>query len=104
MQLVHGHVTLQNIEDNITGEFVNDSPNNKVKKIQWVSGKNFHKLKIIIPKEFMVDDVFVEDSLDEIEVYVEPQYLNLKDGTEIQFVRYGYCKKDSQNQAIYTHK
>ena len=99
-----GNVTLQNIEDDITGEFVNDSPNNKVKKIQWVSGKNFHKLKIIIPKEFMVDDVFVEDSLDEIEVYVELQYLNLKDGTEIQFVRYGYCKKDSQNQAIYTHK
>ena len=99
-----GNVTLQSIDNNISGEYVNDSPNNKVKKIQWVPERNFHRLKIIIPKEFMVDDAFVEDSLDEIEVYVEPQYLNLKDRTEIQFVRYGYCKKDSQNQAIYTHK
>lgn len=99
-----GNIKLQDIDEDITGEFVNNTPDNKVKKIQWVPVKNFHSLKIIIPKEFMVDDVFVEDSLDEIEVYVEPKYLDLKDGTEIQFVRYGYCKKDSQNQAIYTHK
>ena len=28
----------------------------------------------------------------------------LKEGEEIQFVRFGYCRKDSQNQAIFTHK
>ena len=35
---------------------------------------------------------------------MSPHYLELKDGTEIQFVRFGHCKKDSANQAIYTHK
>ena len=30
--------------------------------------------------------------------------LQLKEGEEIQFIRFGYCRKDSQNQAIFTHK
>ena len=34
----------------------------------------------------------------------EDIYLKLKEGEEIQFVRFGYCRKDSQNQAIFTHK
>jgi glutamyl-tRNA synthetase len=36
--------------------------------------------------------------------YCEPHYLQIKDGDEIQFIRFGYCRKDSQNQAIFTHK
>jgi glutamyl-tRNA synthetase len=49
-------------------------------------------------------DEFNEDSLEELDVYTEPHYLQLKEGEEIQFVRFGYCRKDSQNQAIFTHK
>jgi len=40
-----------------------------------------------------VDDKFNEESLEEIHVYTEPHYLELKDGEEIQFVRFGYCRK-----------
>jgi glutamyl-tRNA synthetase len=39
-----------------------------------------------------------------LDVYTEPHYLQLKEGEEIQFVRFGYCRKDSQNQVIFTHK
>ena len=74
-------------------------------KIQWVPQKNVHKLKIIIPKKlFYEEERFNENSLEELEVYTEPHYLTLKEGTEIQFVRFGYCRKDSANQAIFTHK
>jgi len=51
-----------------------------------------------------IDDEFNENSLEELVVYTEPHYLKLKEGEEIQFVRFGYCRKDSQNQAIFTHK
>ena len=51
-----------------------------------------------------IDENFNEDSLEELEVFTEPYYLELKDNTEIQFVRFGYCRKDSANQAIFTHK
>ncbi len=66
--------------------------------------KNSHKLKVLIPKQLFIDEKFNEDSLEELEVYTEPHYLELKEGSEIQFVRFGYCRKDSANQAIYTHK
>jgi glutamyl-tRNA synthetase len=73
-------------------------------KLQWVSQKNAHELKILIPQQLFVDDKFNEESLEEIHVYTEPHYLELKDGEEIQFVRFGYCRKDSSKQAIFTHK
>ena len=72
--------------------------------MQWISQQNAHKIKVLIPKQLFIDDKFNEDSLEELEVLTEPHYLELKDGSEIQFVRFGYCRKDSTNQAIYTHK
>ena len=73
-------------------------------KLQWVSKKNAHELKILIPQQLFVNDKFNEESLEEIHVYVELHYLELKDKEEIQFVRFGYCRKDSSKQAIFTHK
>ncbi len=74
------------------------------KKIHWIPKKNLHKIKLLIPHPLFVDDMFNENSLEELEVYTEPYYLELEEGEEIQFVRFGYCRKDSQNQAIFTHK
>ena len=59
---------------------------------------------MIIPKTLFNGEEFNEESLEELEVYTESDYLKLKEGEEIQFVRFGYCRKDSQNQAIFTHK
>ena len=73
-------------------------------KIQWVPQKTAHKIKMIIPKTLFNGEEFNEESLEELDVYTEPHYLQLKEGEEIQFVRFGYCRKDSQNQAIFTHK
>ena len=66
--------------------------------------KKCTQIKILIPHQLFIDDEFNEGSLEEIHVYTEPHYLELKEGTEIQFVRFGYCRKDSVNQAIFTHK
>ena len=76
----------------------------EIPKIQWVSEKNAHQLKILIPQQLFINEKFNEDSLSVLEVYTEPYYLELKEDDEIQFVRFGYCRKDSQNQAIFTHK
>ncbi|MFQ5572762.1 MAG: hypothetical protein ACE5EJ_00775 [Nitrosopumilaceae archaeon] len=66
--------------------------------------KKSYKITILIPKQLFFDENFNEDSLEELDVFTEPYYLELKDDTEIQFVRFGYCRKDSANQAIFTHK
>ena len=73
-------------------------------KLQWIPQKNSHELKILIPKQLFIDEEFNEDSLEEIVVQTEPYFLELSENSEIQFVRFGYCRKDSQNQAIFTHK
>ena len=99
-----GNVTISKINGELIGEFIEKENITDIQKIQWVSQKNAHIIKILIPKQLFIDDKFNEDSLEELEAYTEPHYLQLKDGEEIQFVRFGYCRKDSQNQAIFTHK
>ena len=99
-----GNVKITSINSEITGEFIGDERDVNFMKLQWVSQKNAHELKILIPQRLFVDDKFNEESLEEIHVYVEPHYLELRNGEEIQFVRFGYCRKDSSKQAIFTHK
>jgi len=99
-----GNVKINKAGYELEGEYISDDLDVDYAKIQWVPQKNSHQLKILIPKQLFVDDHFNEQSLEELQAYTEPHYLTLKEGTEIQFVRFGYCRKDSQNQAIFTHK
>ena len=99
-----GNVKITSADSEMTGEFTDNNQDVDFRKLQWISQKTNHKLKILIPQQLFIDDEFNEGSLEEVDAYTEPHYLELKDGTEIQFVRFGYCRKDSANQAIYTHK
>jgi len=99
-----GNVKINKVGYELEGEYISDDMNVDYKKIQWIPQKNSHQLKILIPKQLFVDGQYNEQSLEEIHVYTEPHYLTLKEGDKIQFVRFGYCKKESQNQAIFTHK
>ena len=95
-------ITKEGIE--LEGEFVENGNTADILKIQWVPQKTAHMIKMLIPRVLFNEDKFNEESLEELDVYTEPHYLQLKEGEEIQFVRFGYCRKDSQNQAIFTHK
>ncbi|TFH03276.1 MAG: glutamate--tRNA ligase, partial [Nitrosopumilus sp.] len=99
-----GNVAITKQGTEIEGEFVENGEKADIPKIQWVPQKTAHAIKMIITKTLLIGDKFNEDSLEELDVFTEPHYLQLKEGEEIQFVRFGYCRKDSQNQAIFTHK
>ena len=99
-----GNISITKVGTEFEGEFIEDKETKDILKIQWVSQKTAHKIKMIIPKALFIGDKFNEESLEELDVFTEPYYLQLKEGEEIQFVRFGYCRKDSQNQAIFTHK
>ncbi|HET9009646.1 MAG TPA: glutamate--tRNA ligase [Nitrosarchaeum sp.] len=99
-----GNISILKNNGELVGEFIEGGDMTDIQKIQWVPQKNAHIIKILIPKQLFIDEEFNEDSLEELEGYTEPHYLQLKEGEEIQFVRFGYCRKDSQNQAIFTHK
>jgi len=85
-------------------EYVGDDLTPNIAKIHWVVQKTAQKIKILIPSQLFFGEQFNEKSLEEINVFSEPHYLELKEGKEVQFVRFGYCRKDSMLQAIYTHK
>jgi len=99
-----GNIIISRINGDLEGKFVEEGEPTNIQKIQWIPQKNAHMIKLLIPNQLFIDDKFNENSLEELEVYTEPHYLKLKEGEEIQFVRFGYCRKDSQNQAIFTHK
>lgn len=99
-----GNIQINKVGEDLEGNFVKDGDPSSVQKIQWVSQKTAHEIKLLIPNQLFIEEQFNENSLEELEVYTEPHYLKLKEGEEIQFVRFGYCRKDSQNQAIFTHK
>ena len=99
-----GNIKITSVNSEITAEFIGDDHDVDFRKVQWVSQSSAHKLKILIPQQLFIDDKFNEGSLEKIDVYTEPHYLKLKDGAKIQFIRFGYCRKDSASQAIYTHK
>jgi glutamyl-tRNA synthetase len=99
-----GNVSITKEGSEMEGEFVENGDTADIPKIQWVPQKTAHMIKMLIPRVLFNDDKFNEESLEELDVYTEPHYLQLKEGEEIQFVRFGYCRKDSQNQAIFTHK
>ncbi len=73
-------------------------------KTQWVSQDTAVRIRLAIPKKpFDKNDNFDENSLEEIEVYTEPHFESIKEGEEIQFVRFGYCIKDTGRRVIFTH-
>ena len=99
-----GNILIKKIDTYFEGEFVDEENGTDIPKIQWVPQKTAHEIKMIIPKVLFDGEEFNEDSLEELDVYTEPHYLQIKEGEEIQFVRFGYCRKDSQNQVIFSHK
>ena len=99
-----GDICIKNDGTEIQGEYIGEGNSTNDLKIQWIPQKTAHQIKMIIPKVLFNGETFNEESLEELDVYTEPYYLQLKEGEEIQFVRFGYCRKDSQNQAIFTHK
>ena len=99
-----GNIAITKVGEILEGDFIENGDITNVQKIQWIPQKNAHEIKLLIPHQLFIDDEFNENSLEELVVYTEPHYLKLKEGEEIQFVRFGYCRKDSQNQAIFTHK
>ena len=100
-----GNIKITKIEfDYMCGEFIDEIIDNSIKKIQWISENDVHGLKIFVPKEIFVENKFNEKSLVEISSYTETHYLKLNSNDMIQFIRFGYCRKDSDTDAIYCHK
>jgi glutamyl-tRNA synthetase len=98
------NIKIAKVGFDIEAEVTSTKFKSEIPKIQWVPRKDMVNIEVLIPKTLFVNGKFNENSLENKRAITEPYYLELNVGTEIQFVRYGYCRKDSANQVIYTHK
>ena len=73
-------------------------------RMQWVPCNTALRTKIVIPKKPFKGEEFDDASWEETEVYTERHYADLEEGAKIQFVRFGYCRKDMDARVIFTHK
>ena len=99
-----GNVRITRASGDLRGEYAGDLLDAGRPKIQWVPQATAHRIKLVIPGPLFDGEEYDEGSLEEAEAYTEPHYAELGDGDPIQFIRFGYCRKDSRGQAIYTHR
>jgi glutamyl-tRNA synthetase len=72
-----GNILITKQGEELEGEYTQDGDIKSIPKIQWVSQKTAHQIKMIIPKILFIDEKFNEDSLEEIMAYCEPHLLDL---------------------------
>ena len=73
-------------------------------KLKWVPKSGAVHIKVIVPGPLFEGEAYSESSLKERSAWTEPHYAQMPEGAHVQFFRYGYCRKDSQMQAVFTHK
>ena len=98
-----GNIRINGIGEQLDAEYIDDDHETKIPKVQWVSEVGACEVKLLIPKTLFIGDKFNEESMVETKTFVEPHYASLKEGQMAQMVRFGYCKKESQKMAVYTH-
>lgn len=73
-------------------------------KIQWVSKQDIFDLRVLIPKQLYVGEQYNTNSLEVVKGVAESFVSGLKLGQVVQFVRFGFCRIDGSNTAIFTHR
>ena len=81
-----------------------DELKRSMSKIQWVAKDNSIPFKIIIARDLYKDEKYNTSSLELSEGLAESFVSTMTPGTSIQFVRFGFCRIDSNNSAVFTHK
>ncbi len=75
-----------------------------IQKIQWVSKCDSLAFKILRPLPLYDGDRYNENNLIIDDGLAESFVSKLNLGTIIQFVRYGFCRIDTESTAIFTHR
>jgi glutamyl-tRNA synthetase len=83
-----------------TGDDVKQS----MPKIQWVAKNDIVHYKVMMARELYIDEKYNTNSLLIYEGFAESFTSTLKPDTRIQFVRFGFCRVDGDNTAIFTHR
>jgi glutamyl-tRNA synthetase len=88
----------------IIAEQTGDHLEQDMPKIQWVAVEDAIPYSIVIPRALYIGENYNTNSLETCEGFAESYVSTLKQGTIIQFVRFGFCRIDGDNSAIFAHR
>lgn len=91
-------------KERISAEPADEGIKQSMKKIQWVAKNDIVDYKILIPKELYKGEDYNTNSLEVAQGFAELFASRLKPDTPIQFVRFGFCRVDDANTAIFAHR
>jgi glutamyl-tRNA synthetase len=74
-----------------------------IPKVQWVSNEDMVPFTVIVPDKLFIDEEFNKDSLRIYNGIAESNVSKVEAGSSIQFVRFGFCRLQTNGVAIYTH-
>ena len=74
-----------------------------IQKVQWVSNDDMIPFTVIVPDKLFINEEFNKDSLHTHNGIAESYVSKLQAGSSIQFVRFGFCRLQTNGVAIYTH-
>lgn len=75
-----------------------------IPKVQWVSKNDMVPFSVIVPDKLFTNDEFNRNSLHTYNGVAESYVSRVLPGSNIQFVRFGFCRLQSNGVAIYTHE
>lgn len=89
----------------LSGSYDGEDMRDGVPRVQWVPREASSEIHILVPREPFPDgERFDENSLEEVRALAEPHYASVEDGSLVQFVRFGYCRKESRTTAVFAHR
>ena len=95
---------LVNDKSRVYADVIGTGLSHDIQKIQWVAYNDKMPYRIVIPKKLFSNEEFDRNSLEIASGYAESFVSTLPVHSNIQFVRYGFCRLDGDQQAIFTHR
>jgi glutamyl-tRNA synthetase len=97
-------ITSENHTQALIANSTGDDIKHNMPKIHWVAKNDVIPYKVMIPRELYIGDEYNTNSLEIFEGLAESFLSTLKPDTRIQFIRFGFCRLDGNNTAIFTHR
>jgi glutamyl-tRNA synthetase len=97
-------ITSENHKQVLIANSTGDDIKQNMPKIHWVAKNDVVPYKVMIARELYIGEEYNVNSLEISEGFAESFVSTLKPDTRIQFVRFGFCRLDGNNTAIFTHR
>ena len=92
------------ISSRIYADVIGTELSHEIQKIQWVAYDDKMSYRIIVPKTDIRMNNLIVIALEIASGYAESFVSTLQLYSSVQFVRFGFCRLDSDQQAIFTHR